>query len=135
MITCIFLSLKKRACRAVGLPAINVERQTRQGQDEPGQRRRCKTAQDGLERANVICPTYNALAILSGEAQGKEATGQGIIYDPGLAARLNDIMSGMLEMEGWAMIHPDGLSEDEDLRRYIDLAIMFCAALPPKSGR
>ena len=117
------------------MPTINVERQTRQRQDEPGQRRRCKTAQDGLERANVICPTYNALAILSGEAQGKEATGQGIIYDPGLAARLDDIMSGMLAMEGCVTIHPDGLSEDEDLRRYIDLAIMFCAALPPKSGR
>ncbi|MCH2554604.1 MAG: TfoX/Sxy family protein, partial [SAR116 cluster bacterium] len=106
------------------------------------------------------------------------------MYDPGLAARLDDIMSGMLEMEvtrifgvysflmngnmclgvlddrlairiatdgcnaicdqphvgpmdftgkvmkGWAMIHPAGLSEDEDLRRYVDMAIMFCAALP-----
>ena len=78
---------------------INVERQTRQGQDEPGQRRRCKTAQDGPERANVICPTDNARAILFGEAKGTEATGQGIMYDPGLAARLDDIMSGMLEME------------------------------------
>ena len=113
------------------------------------------------------------------------------MYDPGLAARLDDIISGMLEMEvtrifggygfmmnghmclgvwddrlairigtdgwdaicdqphvgpmdftgkvmkGWAMIHPDGLSEDEDLRRYVyvDMAIMFCAALPPKLGR
>ena len=111
------------------------------------------------------------------------------MYDLGLAARLDDIMLGMLEMEvtrmfggygflmngymclgvwddrlvirigtdgwdaicnqphfgpmdftgkvmkGWAMIHPDGLSEDEDLRRYVDMAIMFCAALPPKPGR
>ena len=111
------------------------------------------------------------------------------MYDPGLAARLDDIMSGMLEMEvtrmfggygflmnghmclgvwddrlvirigtdgldaiydqphvgpmdfsrkvmkGWAMIHPNGLSEDEDLRRYVDMAIMFCAARPPKLGR
>ena len=112
------------------------------------------------------------------------------MYDPGLAARLDDIMSGMREMEvtrmfggygflmnghmclglwddrlvirigtdgwmgrhlrpapcrtdglyrkvmkSWAMIHPDGLSEDEDLRRYVDMAIMFCAALPPKPGR
>ena len=78
---------------------INVERQTRQGQDEPGQRRRCKTAQDGPERANVICPADNAHAILSSEAQGTESTGQGIMYDPGLAAGLDDIMSGMLEME------------------------------------
>ena len=111
------------------------------------------------------------------------------MYDPGLAARLDDIMSGMLEMEvtrifggygflmnghmclavwddrlvicigtdgwdalcdqpqigpmdftrkvikGWAMIHPAGLSEDEDLRRYVDMAIMICAALPPIPGR
>ena len=78
---------------------VNVERQTRQGQDEPGQRRRCTTAQDGPERANVICPADNARAILSGEAQGTEATRQGIMHDPGLAARLDDIMSGMLEIE------------------------------------
>ena len=111
------------------------------------------------------------------------------MYDPGLAARLYDIMSGTLEMEvtrmfggygflmnghiclgvwddrlviligtdGWdaicdqphvgpenftrkvmkgsAMIHLDGLSKDEDLRRYVDMAIMFCVALPPKPGR
>ena len=106
-----------------------------------------------------------------------------------LAARLDDIMSGMLEMEvtrmfggygflinghmclgvwndrlvirigtdGWdaickkphfgpmdftgkvmkglAMIHPDGLSGDEDFRHYVNMAIMFCAALPAKPGR
>ena len=168
---------------------INVERQTRQGQDEPGQRRRCKTAQDGPERANVICPADNARAILSSGAQGTEATGQSIMYDPGLAARLDDIMSGMLDMEvirmfggygflmnghmclgvwddrlvirigtdgwdaiceqpdvrpmdftgkvmkRWAMIHSDELSEDEDLRRCVDMAIMCCASLPPKPGR
>ena len=111
------------------------------------------------------------------------------MYDSGLAARVNDIMSGMLEMavtrmfgrygfimnghmclgvwddrlvfrigkdgwdaicnqphvkpinfngkvmKGWAMIQPDGLSEDEDLRRYVDTAIMFWAVLPPKPGR
>jgi hypothetical protein len=38
-------------------------------------------------------------------------------------------------MRGWAMIHPDGIFEDEDLRRYVDMVIMFCAALPPKPGR
>ena len=102
------------------------------------------------------------------------------MYDPGLAARLDEIMAGMLEMEvtrmfggygflmnghmclgvwddrlvirigaegwdiicdqphvgpmdfigkvmkGWAMIHPDGVAEDGDLRR-VDMAIMFCA--------
>ena len=111
------------------------------------------------------------------------------MYDPGLAARLDDIMSGMLEMEvtrmfggygflmnghmclsvwddrlvirigtdgwdavcnqphvgpmdstrkimkGWAMIHPDGLSKDANLRGYVDMAIMFCAELPLKPGR
>jgi len=111
------------------------------------------------------------------------------MYDPGLAARLDDIMAGMLEMEttrmfggygflmnghmcvgiwndrlvirigvdgwaaisgephvrpmdltgrvmkGWAMIEPDGVGEDADLQRYVDMAIMFCAALPPKPGK
>ena len=110
------------------------------------------------------------------------------MYDPGLAARLDDIMAGMLEMEttqmfggygflmnghmcvgiwndmlvirigtdgwnaisdephvrpmdltgrvmkGWAMIDPDGLGEDSDLQRYVDMAIIFCATLPPKPG-
>jgi TfoX/Sxy family transcriptional regulator of competence genes len=111
------------------------------------------------------------------------------MYDPGLAARLDDIMAGMLDMEvtrmfggygflmnghmcagiwndmlvirigtdgrnaiggephvrpmdltgrvmkGWAMIEPEGVTEDADLRRYVDMAIMFCAALPPKPGQ
>ena len=110
------------------------------------------------------------------------------MYDPGLAARLDDIMAGMLEMDttrmfggygflmnghmcvgvwndrlvirigadgwraisgephvrpmdltgrvmkGWAMIEPEGVSEDAALQRYVDMAIMFCAALPPKAG-
>ena len=110
------------------------------------------------------------------------------MYDRGLAARLDDIMAGMLEikntrmfggygflmnghmcvgiwndrlvirigvegweaisgephvrpmdltgriMKGWAMIEPDGVAEDADLQRYVDMAIMFCAALPPKPG-
>ena len=109
------------------------------------------------------------------------------MYDPGLAARLDDIMSGMLEMEvtrmfggygfmmngnmcvgiwddmmvirigsdgweaicdephvrpmdltgrvmrGWAMIAPEGVTEDSEMQRYVDMAIMFCAALPPKT--
>ena len=108
------------------------------------------------------------------------------MYDAGLAARLDEILAGMLEMEvtrmfggygflmnghmcvgvwndvliirigvdgwaaivdqphvrpmdltggvmtGWAMIEAEGLSEDSDLQRYIDMAIMFCATLPPK---
>ena len=111
------------------------------------------------------------------------------MYDPGLAARLDDITAGMLEMEttqmfggygflmnghmcvgiwndtlvirigadgwdaisgephvrpmdltgrvmkGWAMIEPEGVSEDAALQRYLDMAIMFCAALPPKPGK
>ncbi|MGB1357073.1 MAG: TfoX/Sxy family protein [Candidatus Puniceispirillaceae bacterium] len=109
------------------------------------------------------------------------------MYDPGLAARLDEIMSGMLEMEvthmfgghgflmnghmcvgiwndvlvirigtdgweaiagdahvrpmdltgrvmqGWAMIAPEGVTEDADLQRYVDMAIMFCAGLAPKT--
>ena len=109
------------------------------------------------------------------------------MYDPGLAARLDETMSGMLEMDvthmfggygflmngnmcvgvwndmlvirigtdgwdaichaphvrpmdltgrvmrGWAMIAPEGVAEDDDLQRYVDMAIMFCAALPPKT--
>ncbi|MGC6454132.1 MAG: TfoX/Sxy family protein [Candidatus Puniceispirillaceae bacterium] len=111
------------------------------------------------------------------------------MYDTGLAARLDEIMAGMLEMEaarmfggygflmnghmcvfvwndllvirigvegwaaidgqphvramdltgrvmkGWAMIEAEGVAEDADLQRYVDMAIMFCAALPPKPGR
>ena len=111
------------------------------------------------------------------------------MYDPGLAARLDEIMAGMLDMEvtrmfggygflmnghmcvgiwndrlvirigvdgwnsicaqphvgpmdltgkvmkRWAMVHPEGLSEDAELRRYVDMAIMFCATLPPKEGQ
>ena len=37
-------------------------------------------------------------------------------------------------MKGWAMIEPEGVTEDADLRRFVDMAIMFCAALPPKQG-
>ena len=111
------------------------------------------------------------------------------MYDAGLAARLDEIMAGMLEMEvtrmfggygflmndhmcvgvwndvliirigvdgwaaienqphvrpmdltgrvmkGWAMIDQEGLSEDSDLQRFVDMAIMFCATLPQKPSR
>ncbi|MEC8120743.1 MAG: TfoX/Sxy family protein [Pseudomonadota bacterium] len=104
------------------------------------------------------------------------------MYDPGLAARLDEIMAGMLEMEvtrmfggygflmnghmcvgiwndrlvirigvdgwnsicaqphvgpmdltgkvmkGWAMVHPEGLSEDAELRRYVDHVLRHPAA-------
>ena len=33
------------------------------------------------------------------------------------------------------MIHLCGVAEDRDLRRYVEMAIMFCATLPPKPGR
>ena len=33
------------------------------------------------------------------------------------------------------MIKSEGVTEDADLRRYVDMAIMFCAALPPKPGQ
>jgi len=35
-------------------------------------------------------------------------------------------------MKGWAKIDAEGLSEDEDLRRYCDDAIAFVSTLPPK---
>ena len=38
-------------------------------------------------------------------------------------------------IKGWAMIEPEGATEDADLRRYADMAILFCAALPPKPGQ
>ena len=38
-------------------------------------------------------------------------------------------------IKGWAMVHPEGLSKDAELRRYVDMAIMFCATLPPKEGQ
>ena len=148
-----------------------------------------KQQRTGPQRANVICLADNARDILSDEAQGTEVTGEGIMCDLGLPARLDDIMSGMLELEatrmfggyglvmngrmclgvwdnrlvfrtgtdrcdaicdqphfgpmdftrkvmkGWARIHPDGLSEDDDLRRYVNMAIMFRTALPPKPER
>ena len=38
-------------------------------------------------------------------------------------------------MKGWTMIAPEGVTEDSDLQRHVDMAIMFCAALPPKPGQ
>ena len=38
-------------------------------------------------------------------------------------------------MKGWAMIAPEGVTEDSELQRYVDMAITFCAALPPKPGQ
>lgn len=38
-------------------------------------------------------------------------------------------------MKGWAMVLPDGISEDIALQRYVDLAIFFCAGLPPKQKK
>ena len=102
------------------------------------------------------------------------------MYDRGLAARLDDILGGVLEMEvtymfggygylingnmcvgvwndrlvirigvdgyqmiadephvrpmdltgrvmrGWAMIEPDGITEEKPLRRYVEMALFFC---------
>ena len=38
-------------------------------------------------------------------------------------------------MRGWAVVHPDGITEDVQLQRYVDLAIFFCAGLPPKEKK
>jgi hypothetical protein len=35
-------------------------------------------------------------------------------------------------MKGWMMVTHDGIAEDEDLQRYVDLAVFFTGSLPPK---
>ncbi len=35
-------------------------------------------------------------------------------------------------MKGWAMVGPEGVSEDEHLERYLIMAIDFVQTLPPK---
>ena len=36
-------------------------------------------------------------------------------------------------MKGWMMVTHDGIAEDTDLRRYVDLAVFFTGSLPPKA--
>jgi len=35
-------------------------------------------------------------------------------------------------MKGWAKVGPDGIAEDDALKRYLDLAIEFVGGLAPK---
>ena len=35
-------------------------------------------------------------------------------------------------MKGWMMITHDGIAKDEELQRYVDLAVFFTGSLPPK---
>jgi hypothetical protein len=35
-------------------------------------------------------------------------------------------------MKGWARVVPEGTAEDDDLKRYCDLALNFVETLPPK---
>jgi hypothetical protein len=47
-------------------------------------------------------------------------------------------MSGRLDitgraMKGWAMIAPEGVADDGDLRRHVELAIDFVRTLPAKA--
>ena len=35
-------------------------------------------------------------------------------------------------MKGWAMVAPEGVAEDDDLRRHTELAIRFVGTLPSK---
>src|SRR5215469_16729279 len=35
-------------------------------------------------------------------------------------------------MKGWAMIAPEGVAKDADLRRHMELAVAFVKTLPPK---
>ena len=38
-------------------------------------------------------------------------------------------------MRGWAAITHEGVAEDAALQRYVDMAIPFCATLPPKEAK
>lgn len=35
-------------------------------------------------------------------------------------------------MKGWAKVSPEGIEDDDELTRYMNLAIDFCETLPPK---
>ena len=50
------------------------------------------------------------------------------MYDKGLAERLTG-----RPMKGWMMVKHDGIAEDADLQRYVDLAVFFTGSLPPKA--
>ncbi len=58
---------------------------------------------------------------------GVEAAGK-IMPEPGVSAM--DITGK--PMKGWAKVAPDGVADDDELRRFIGLAENFCAGLPPK---
>ena len=38
-------------------------------------------------------------------------------------------------MRGWAAITHEGVADDAALQRHVDMAILFCATLPPKEGK
>jgi hypothetical protein len=38
-------------------------------------------------------------------------------------------------MRGWATVSAEGIAEDDDLQRYVEMAIMFCASLPVKGPK
>ena len=38
-------------------------------------------------------------------------------------------------MNGWVMIAADALGEEDDLQNYIDIAMSFAFALPPKTAK
>ena len=35
-------------------------------------------------------------------------------------------------MKGWMMVTHDGIAEDKDLQRYVELTVFFTGSLPPK---
>ena len=39
------------------------------------------------------------------------------------------------QMRGWAAITHEGVAKDAALKRYVDIAILFCATLPPKEAK
>jgi hypothetical protein len=74
-------------------------------------------------------------------------------YDEGLATRVRDLIgdeTGLVEkkmfgglammldgdmatgVHGWLLVDPAGITEDADLRRWVDRGILFARSLPAK---
>ena len=62
---------------------------------------------------------------------GKESASKLVEGDP--HARLFDLHGKT--MKGWVMIATDALGEEDNLRNYIDIAVLFTFAFPPKTTK
>ena len=78
-----------------------------------------------LMNGNMCVGIWNDMLVIRIGTEGWEA----IRDEPHV--RVMDLTGRV--MQGWAMIAPEGVAEDSELQRYVDMAIMFCAALPPKA--